>query len=63
MKEKAKTYRVAPDLAKQASEKMIRYITENKVAVTEAQIINASIKKGLEDLTDAEIQEFIKESD
>lgn len=57
---KAKTYRVDAALAKAACEKMIDYIAENREAVTEAQIINASIEKGIKDLTHEEITEFLK---
>ena len=57
---KAKTYRVDAALAKAACEKMIDYLAENREAVTEAQIINASIEKGIKDLTHEEITEFLK---
>lgn len=57
---KAKTYRVDAALAKTACEKMIDYIAENREPVTEAQIINASIEKGIKDLTHEEIAEFLK---
>lgn len=56
---KAKTYRVDGELAKSACDKMIEYITVNQAPVTEAQIINVSVKKGLESLTHEEITEFI----
>ena len=56
---KAKTYRVEAELAKAASDRMIEFITEEQEPVTEAQIINASIKKGLMQLTNEEIKEYI----
>lgn len=56
---KAKTYRVEAELAKAACERMIEFITEEQEPVTEAQIINASIKKGLLQLTNEEIKEYI----
>lgn len=55
----AKTYRVEAELAKNACEKMIEYIAEHREVVTEAQVINASIKKGLESLTDEDIRKYI----
>ena len=55
----AKTYRVEAELAKEACEKMIEYIAENREVVTEAQVINASIKKGLESLTHEDIRKYI----
>lgn len=57
---KPKTYRIDGELAKSAADKAVEYITENQTLVTEAQIINVSIKKGLECLTHEEITEFIK---
>ena len=59
-KEKAKTYRVDAELATAACERMIEFITEEQEPVTEAQIINASIKKGLPSLSNEEIKEYIK---
>lgn len=59
-KQKPKTYRVDADLATAACEKMIEFITEEQEPVTEAQIINASIKKGLLELTNEEIKEYIQ---
>lgn len=56
---KAKTYRVEAELAKAACERMIEFITEEQEPVTEAQIINTSIKKGLLQLTNEEIKEYI----
>jgi len=41
---------------------MIQYITKTQKTVTEAQVINASIKLGLENLTDEEIGELIKKN-
>lgn len=55
----AKTYRVEAELAKEACGKMIEYIAENREVVTEAQVINASIKKGLESLTDEDIRKYV----
>lgn len=57
---KAKTYRVDATLAQAAYEKMIDYIADNRKGVTEAQIINASIEKGIKDLTDEEITKFME---
>lgn len=54
-----KTYRVNQELAELAAEKMIKYITEEQQVITEAQIINACIEKGLEDLTHEELKKFI----
>lgn len=59
MPTKAKTYRVEAELAKAACERMIEFITEEQEPVTEAQIINISIKKGLLQLTNEEIKEYI----
>ncbi len=59
-KEKPKTYRVDGELAALTCERMINFITEEQQPVTEAQIINASIKKGLELLTNEDIKEYIK---
>lgn len=56
---KAKTYRVEAELAKAACERMIEFITEEQEPVTEAQIVNISIKKGLLQLTNEEIKEYI----
>lgn len=61
MKTKAKTYRVEAELAKAACERMIEFITEEQEPVTEAQIINTSIKKGLLELTNEEIKEYINQ--
>lgn len=58
---KAKTYRVEAELAEAACNKMIKYITDNQEPVTEAQIINACIYKGLDTLTDKEIKEYLKD--
>lgn len=58
---KAKTYRVEAELAKAACERMIEFITEEQEPVTEAQIINTSIKKGLLQLTNEEIKEYINQ--
>jgi len=57
-----KTYRVNEELAKAASKRMIQYITNTQKAVTEAQVINTSIKLGLKDLSDEEISELIKKN-
>ena len=59
-KEKAKTYRVDAGLAKEACERMLKFITDEQTPVTEAQIINASIKKGLPSLSNEEIKDYIK---
>lgn len=61
MSTKAKTYRVEAELAKAACERMIEFITEEQEPVTEAQIINTSIKKGLLQLTNEEIKEYINQ--
>ena len=61
MSTKAKTYRVEAELAKAACERMIEFITEEQEPVTEAQIINTSIKKGLMQLTNEEIKEYINQ--
>lgn len=61
MPTKAKTYRVEAELAKAACERMIEFITEEQEPVTEAQIINISIKKGLLQLTNEEIKEYINQ--
>lgn len=61
MSTKAKTYRVEAELAKAACERMIEFITEEQEPVTEAQIINTSIKKGLLQLTNEEIKEYISQ--
>jgi len=61
MNTKAKTYRVEAELAKAACERMIEFITEEQEPVTEAQIINTSIKKGLLQLTNEEIKEYINQ--
>lgn len=58
---KAKTYRVEAELAKAACERMIEFITEEQEPVTEAQIVNISIKKGLLELTNEEIKEYINQ--
>lgn len=63
MPTKAKTYRVEAELAKAACEKMIEYITNNQEPVTEAQIVNVSIAKGLQTLTDEEIKEYLEKKD
>lgn len=55
-----KTYRVNQELANAASKRMIEYITNTQSAVTEAQVINASIKLGLQNLTDEQIADLIK---
>lgn len=60
---KAKTYRIEAELAQAACEKMIAYITKNQEPVTEAQIVNASVKKGLKTLTDEEIKEYLANRD
>lgn len=57
---KPKTYRIDGELAKSAADKAVEYITENQTLVSEAQIINVSVKKGLECLTHEETTEFIK---
>lgn len=61
MNTKAKTYRIEAELAKAACERMIEFITEEQEPVTEAQIINTSIKKGLLQLTNEEIKEYINQ--
>lgn len=53
---KAKTYRVRAELADIAAQKMINYITEKQEAISEAEIINIAIKRGLENLTVKDIE-------
>lgn len=60
MKNNAKAYRVKADLASKAHAKMIEYITRKKENVSEAEIINACIYKGMKDLKDSEIDMYLE---
>lgn len=54
-----KTYRIEKELSDIASSKAIEYIGKNKEMITEAQVINASIKKGLEVITEQDIKNYV----
>jgi hypothetical protein len=56
----AKTYRIKGDFAEKAEEKRIDYITKNRKDITEAEIINACIFKGLKNLKDSEIEMYLE---
>ena len=55
-----KTFRIEKELADKASDKAIEYISKNKEMITESQIINASIRKGIEKLSDEDIRKHIE---
>ena len=52
-----KLYRVRKALAKKAKERRIKFIQEEGDVVTEAEIINAAIEKGLKTISNDEIKE------
>ena len=56
-----KTYRIEKELSEIACDKAIEYIGKNKEMITESQVINASIKKGLEVITEEDIKKYIRE--
>lgn len=60
MRKTAKAYRVKGDLAQKAHNKMIDYITRRKENISEAEIINACIYKGMKDLKDSEIKMYLE---
>lgn len=60
MVEKAKTYRIDADNTKKAIDRMVEYIAETRIPVTEAQVINASINKAIKEITDDEIREYVE---
>ncbi len=53
-----KTYRVNKELSELAKKKMIEYITEEQEPITEAEIINAAIDKGIRELKNKEIRDY-----
>lgn len=57
---KQKIYRVDGELGEEAHKRRMEYISECKSDVTEAQIVNASIKKGLKELTNEEIKNYVE---
>ena len=55
-----KAYRVKGDFAEKAEKKRMEYITKNKKDITEAEIINACIFKGMTELKDSEIEMYLE---
>lgn len=53
-----KVYRVRKNLAKIAKAKRIKFIQEMGDIVTEAEIINAAIEKGMKEISSQEIKEI-----
>lgn len=52
-----KLYRVKKSLAKLAKDRRIIFIQEEGDVVTEAEIINAAIEKGLKEISNKDIKE------
>lgn len=55
-----KAYRIKGDFAEKAEEKRIDYITKNRKDITEAEIINAYIFKGMKEIKDSEIETYLE---
>lgn len=55
-----KAYRIKGDFAEKAEKKRMEYIAKNQKDITEAEIINAYIFKGMEGIKDSEIEKYLE---
>ena len=55
-----KTYRVKEDLVKQIKKRELGYILDKKETITEAEVVNALVLKGLETAKNEDIQRYIE---
>lgn len=60
---KPKTYRIKGEIAEKAAEKMIEYITEKQKAISEAEIINIVLQKGIDEIKIDEIEEIKRKNE
>lgn len=56
----AKNYRVKHTLVKKIKNKQIEYIVERKEAIDEAEVVNALIFKGLENIQLSDIAKYLE---
>lgn len=56
----AKTYRIKSTLVERAKKLHIDYIVDRKEAVDEAEVINALISKGLENIQNSDIAKYLE---
>ena len=56
---KEKSYRVYCELTEKAQDKKLEYIVEKKTEISERDLINALIAKGLETATTEDIENFM----
>lgn len=56
----AKTYRIKGNLVEKAKKLQIDYIIDRKEAIDEAEVINALIFKGLEDIEHSDIAKYLE---
>lgn len=56
----AKTYRIKSTLVEKAKKLHIDYIVDRKEAIDEAEVINALISKGLEDVQNSDIAKYLE---
>lgn len=55
----SKTYRIKSDLVKKARDLQIKYVLDRKEVIDEAEIINALIFRGLERITNEDIEKYL----
>lgn len=55
-----KTYRVKEDLVKQIKKRELGYILDKKETITEAEVVNALVLKGLETAKNEDMQRYIE---
>lgn len=60
MTTEAKTYRIKATLVESAKKLHINYIIDKKEAIEEAEIINALIFKGLENIQHSDIAKYLE---
>lgn len=56
----SKTYRIKSDLVEKAKKKQLEYIINKKITVDEAEVINAILLKGIENLKDSDIDKYLE---
>lgn len=56
----SKTYRIKSDLVEKAKKKQLEYIINKKITVDEAEVINAILLKGFENLKDSDIDKYLE---
>lgn len=60
MSNQAKTYRIKGTLVEKAKKLHISYIIDRKEAIDEAEIVNALIFKGLENIQNSDIAKYLE---